>query len=85
MMIWQIFTVYDIKAEAYLRPFYEQTKGSAIRAFSDACNDPNHHFHKHAEDYVLIQLGTYDDSTGEIVRFDIAETVGKALDYLITE
>lgn len=34
----KMFAVYDQKAEAYMNPFVMQTKGQAIRAWSDTVN-----------------------------------------------
>jgi len=60
------FTVYDSKAEAYLRPYFAETKGLAMRAFRDAVNDPQHEMHRHAEDYTLFHIGSFDPMTGSL-------------------
>lgn len=62
-MILNIFTVYDAKAEAYLQPFYMQSKGEALRAFMETVADPNHQFSKHSADFSLVHLGEFDNST----------------------
>lgn len=80
----QIFTVYDSKAEAYMAPFYMNTKGQAIRAFTDSANDPNHQFYKHPEDYTLFLLGQYQD---ENASFHLQKTplpIGKAIEFKTT-
>lgn len=61
----RIFSVYDVKAEAYLAPFTFPENGQAIRAFSDTVNDPNSMFNKHAADFTLFRLGYFDQSSGE--------------------
>ncbi len=66
-MITRIFTVYDEKTEAYLSPFFAMTAGEAERKFSDAVNDPSSMFNKHAADFTLFMIGTFDDSTALIV------------------
>lgn len=58
------FSVYDAKAEAYLRPYFAETKGLAMRAFRDAVNNPEHEMHRHAEDYTLFVTGEFDQATG---------------------
>lgn len=68
-MITQLFTVYDSKAEAYAQPFHQQSKGAAIRAFTDTVADPTHAFHRHPEDYVLFHLGSYDDQNAAFDLF----------------
>ena len=62
----RIFTVYDSKVEAYMQPFFQKGLGQALRTFTDMVNNPEHPFHKHAEDYTLYELGTFDEVTGEI-------------------
>lgn len=63
-MILKVFAVRDLKAEAFLQPFFSPSVGSAMRAFSDAVNDKNCPFNKHPADYALFEIGTYDDSSG---------------------
>lgn len=68
-MIKNVFAIRDAKAELFGNPFYEGTKGSAIRAFSDLVNreDGNNMVNRHPGDYALFHLGTYDDSDGKFV------------------
>ncbi len=80
-MIHQVFTCYDCKAEIYLLPFYCQTKGQAIRMFDDSSNDPSHQFFKHPEDFVLFQLGTYDDGIGVFDLYDVPIVLGRAIEF----
>lgn len=65
-VIHKIFTVYDIKAEAYLPPFFLHAEGMAVRVFANAINDPGHQFGANPTDYSLFQLGEYDDNSGVI-------------------
>jgi len=80
-MIVKMFTVYDSKAELYLPPFYNQTTGQAVRAFGDTCNQKDHPFNKHPEDYTLFELGTFDDNTAIIVSNDAKTSLGTAIEY----
>lgn len=81
-MILQIFTVKDLKTEAYLPPFYLATKGAAIRSFSDTVNDPTHTFNKHPVDYVLFHLGEYNDSHATFEPLPAPLSLGSASDFL---
>jgi hypothetical protein len=81
-MLLQMFTVYDSKAEAFLPPFFMNAKGSAIRSFADTCNDPQHAFYKHPDDYTLFHLGQFDDVHS---TFDISDSkvpLGSAREYI---
>lgn len=60
----EIYSIYDEKAAAYLQPFMMQTTAAAIRAITDCVTDPEHTFAKHAEDYTLYHLGSFNDENG---------------------
>lgn len=81
-MISKLFTIYDCKAEAYLKPFMYQNKGEAIRAFSDTVNSNDSMLNKHPEDYTLFELGTWDDNTAKYDIYFTPVSLGKALEYL---
>lgn len=68
VLILLAFAVYDSKAECFLRPYFAETKGLAVRAFSDAANDPQHEMCRHAEDYTLFYIGSFDQMAGELQR-----------------
>ncbi len=83
-MIQQIFTIYDNKAKAYLPPFYLPQRGMAIRTFGDCINDKQHQFSIHPEDYTLMMLGTWDDSTA-IAIATAPESIGNGLEFVVDE
>ena len=58
----KIFTVFDVKAQAYLPPFVLPERGMAMRVFSDCVNSKDHQFGLHPGDYTLFELGVWDDS-----------------------
>nr|QJB19603.1 MAG: nonstructural protein [Microvirus sp.] len=78
----KIFTVFDSKAEAYMQPFFMQSKGAAIRAYADLANDSNHTFGKHPEDYTLFEIGSYDEATAAIVSYSTPISLGVAVEHL---
>lgn len=80
-MLLRQFTVYDEKAQAYMQPFFEKTLGSAIRAFTDACNNPQTSFFKHPADFTLFHLGDWDDSTAETISLPTPRSLGTALEH----
>lgn len=59
-----VYSVYDLKAKAFLSPFFLPQDAMAVRALIDAVEDPNHQFAKHPEDYQLFRLGQFDDELG---------------------
>lgn len=59
-----VFSVLDNAVGAFLPPFYARSKGEAIRSFTEAANAAEHAFKKNSRDYVLFQLGVFDDVSG---------------------
>lgn len=77
-----LFSVYDSKAEHFIDPFYEQTTASGLRAFEAACNNENHQFCKYAEDYMLYELGTFDNSSAMFKLHPAPIALGLAATFL---
>lgn len=73
------FSVYDMKAEAYLPPFFLPTVGMALRAFKDCAQSKDHQFGKNPEDYVLYEIGFFDDHSGILVPADKMKNHGTAM------
>lgn len=76
----KLFAVYDSKAEAYLSPLSFQSRGQAIRAFSDEAQNPQSMFCKHPADYTLHEIAEYDEIKGQIVPFVNKVSLGSALE-----
>lgn len=81
-LIRPVFAVHDHAAEAYLDPFTAQSRGAAIRSFSDAVNDASHPFAKHPEHYTLYMIGVFNMETGEVVGSK-HESCGNAVEYVL--
>lgn len=64
------FSIYDLKAQAYLAPFFLPNKPLALRAFGDCVNDNNHQFGKNPFDFTLFYLGEFDVEQGIITPVD---------------
>jgi len=77
-----ICAVYDSKAEAYLTPIFQQSRGTALRAFQAAAQKSDHDFHVHAGDYSLFELGLWDETTGQIHMHEAPVNLGLALHYI---
>lgn len=61
-----VLAVFDSAAQAYMRPIFAPAVGTVVREFSDELNrkDAGNEMSKHPDDYVLYQLGHWDDQTG---------------------
>lgn len=63
-MILQLYSVCDMKVGAFMPPFVARARGEALRSFMSACQDEKHQFFAHKGDYVLFQIGSFDDVEG---------------------
>lgn len=84
-MITRIYSVYDNKAEAYMAPFTTSNAGLALRTFADTVNNPDSIFAKHPDDFVLFELGTFDDVSGRVDPYTENKILGHAREYLKEE
>lgn len=62
----KLFSLFDTKAEAFGVPFFMPQRGMAIRALVDLSKDPQSLVYKHPNDFILYELGEFDDLVGEI-------------------
>ncbi len=76
----RIYSIYDSASDAYMRPFFAQSNGAAIRAFSDLVVSNDHPVGQHPADYTLFEIGAFDDNTGEIGPV-VPKSLGNGLDY----
>ena len=62
-----VYTIFDVAAGAYTRPFYCQSDGQATRMFTDLACDADHEVGKHPEDYSLYRVASWNDNTAEFI------------------
>lgn len=74
-MIINVYSIYDLKACVYGTPYFILNDQVAIRMFSDLVNDERSNVYRHPEDYVLYVVGSFDDSSGEIMKCVIRHVV----------
>lgn len=79
MLQLKAFAIFDKKAIAYRFPHFYHQVGQAIRAFEDAVNDPQTEFAKHPSDFVLCQIGEFDDQSGIITGLKSPINIQEAL------
>jgi len=60
------YTIYDVASGVYMRPFFSQADGQAVRGFKDIALDADHEVGKHPEDYTLYRVGSFNDTTGKM-------------------
>lgn len=81
-MITKAFAVYDSKASCFGVPFFMATTGLAVRAFSELVNDPKSTVSRYPTDFVLFQVGEFDDQKGIFVPMEHQVNLGMASEYV---
>ncbi|AXL14703.1 nonstructural protein [Microviridae sp.] len=61
------FSVFDDKANCFMPPFFQHTTAMANRVFADAVRTKDHPFQTNPDDYTLYEIGTFDDTSGQIM------------------
>lgn len=64
-MILRAFAFLDTKTGAFSVPFFTNHPGNALRMAGDLANDVSTTIGRHPADYVLHQVGTFNDDTGQ--------------------
>ena len=81
----KIYTVYDSKTEAYLQPFFMQSKGAALRAWVDTIADNKTQFSKHPADFTLFEIGEWNELTAEFNIYKNMLSLGTALEMAVKQ
>lgn len=78
----KIYAVFDNKAEAFMQPFFADTAGIATRNFQTNVNSPDTILNKYPNDFVLYEIGIFDDAKGQVIPHEHNVNLGMAIDYL---
>jgi len=84
-MIQHAFSIFDTAAGVYSPPFFQITKGLAIRIFTDTAKDQKNSIGLHPNDYTLFSIGTFDDNTGLFTSLETPIPIIKANETLTEE
>lgn len=73
-----LVAIKDRALQAYMRPWFAQTKNQAIRMFQDEVNNNQSPMFNHPDDYDLYYLGNWDDETGQVTDQQVEQLfIGK--------
>lgn len=81
-MLTKLFSVHDVKANAYLPPFTMRTNAEAIRAFDTTCKDKSSQFSAHPSDFTLCLLGEFNSETGLLSPMETPLNLARATDHV---
>lgn len=82
-MVKPFFCVYDIKSQVFSAPFLAVNSNCAVRSFANAANDENSDINRNPADFILYEIGSFDDNTCQIVPLPERQYLGTALQYVI--
>jgi len=74
-------SVFDSKAQLHSTPQFVRTKADALRSWEQACNAPESIYFKHPEDFTLLEIGEYDESSGVMTTHTTQVPLGRALEF----
>ena len=80
-MIYDVFSIYDDKADAFLPPFILPNQNMAKRVFADCCNSDSHQFGANPADYTLFRLGQFDDAAGQFLLERTKPSLGNGVEF----
>lgn len=63
-MLHRVYSIRDLKAEYYNRPFFARSEGEAIRIFVESAKD--NLLDRYPDDFKLFFIGTFDDNRAEL-------------------
>lgn len=75
------FSIYDSKAQTFNPPIFATTKGEAIRSLMDEVNNPSSMLSRHAADFGLYEIGSFDTETGMFGDSKVPELIAEAAQY----
>ena len=81
-MIYEVFSIHDSKAEAFLPPFILPNVAMAQRTFATCVNSDDHQFGAHPADYTLFRLGQFDDSGGQFLLERSKQSLGNGVEFV---
>lgn len=80
----RLFCLHDSAIQSFLRPFWSDHKGNAIRSFQQLVNDksnPDNMVANHPDQFTLFELGTFNPETGEI-QTCIPQSLGNGVEFI---
>lgn len=80
-MVKLVCSVFDTKGSIFANPFTSVNQSTALRDFHRAASDPDTNISHYPADYVLFELGTFDDSLGTFSLHSQPVNLGPATQF----
>lgn len=78
----KLIAVQDIKAQAFLNPICVRTTAEGIRHFEAQVKNKDSLFNAHPTDFILFEIGDYNELTGSITPSDAPRALATATEFL---
>ncbi|WNK12661.1 MAG: nonstructural protein [Microvirus sp.] len=76
------FALLDTKVSAFHTPFFMAHTGHAIRACGELGADLSTTVGRHPADFILYEIGEFDDSRGSLLPHDLPINLGPVLAFI---
>ena len=69
----KLFSVYDVKADHFSKPFFDESTANAVRGFEVVVNQDGTPFNQFPDDFRLYELGEFSrlDGSFKSVKLDL--------------
>ena len=78
----KLVSVYDSKAQAHLNVSVTRTSAEAIRQFESACKNKESSFNQYPQDFILKEIGVWDEITGLLSPLDAPIILATASEFV---
>lgn len=78
-MLVNMYSIFDKKTGSYSTPFFQQNDATATRMFADEINGTDNLLAKHPEDFVLFNVGSWEDFGSVLGHEPVSVVDGLAL------
>lgn len=65
-----VVSIHDSALAAFMQPFFVPTTGMAVRSFTDEVKRAESPMFRHRSDYILYEVGSFDEETGKFENLD---------------
>lgn len=80
-----VYAIHDVKAGAFLQPWFAPTHAMAFRNIEKSMRTPNSPFSDFPADFTLFKVGEFEDDTGEISPVVPIESLGNFLQFVSSQ
>lgn len=84
-MIFKVLAVYDVKAQAFMTPFFTSTLAVGVRSFTAAVNAKGTAMGDSPGDFTLYELGTFNDEKAEFELLPQRRNLGMGINFIRKE